>query len=42
MSPEQYSNETDEAVAHGGQLIVFPEAFIPGYSAFIWGLRPGL
>jgi nitrilase len=27
--------------ANGAQLIVFPEAFIPGYPAWIWRLRPG-
>lgn len=25
----------------GAQLVVFPEAFIPGYPAWIWRLRPG-
>jgi nitrilase len=30
-----------EAVKGGAQLIVFPEAFIPGYPAWIWRLRPG-
>lgn len=25
----------------GAELIVFPEAFIPGYPAWIWRLRPG-
>jgi nitrilase len=30
-----------EAAAGGAQLIVFPEAFIPGYPAWIWRLRPG-
>jgi nitrilase len=30
-----------EAAAHGAQLIVFPEAFVPGYPAWIWRLRPG-
>jgi nitrilase len=31
----------DEAAAGGSKLIVFPEAFIPGYPAWIWRLRPG-
>lgn len=31
----------DEAAAEGAQLIVFPEAYIPGYPAWIWRLRPG-
>ena len=30
-----------EAAVGGAQLIVFPEAFIPGYPAWIWRLRPG-
>lgn len=33
--------EVGEAAAEGAQLIVFPEAFIPGYPAWIWRLRPG-
>ncbi len=30
-----------EAAVAGARLIVFPEAFIPGYPAWIWRLRPG-
>lgn len=30
-----------EAARKGAKLIVFPEAFIPGYPAWIWRLRPG-
>jgi nitrilase len=30
-----------EAAAQGARLIVFPEAFVPGYPAWIWRLRPG-
>lgn len=30
-----------EAAAGGAQLIIFPEAFVPGYPAWIWRLRPG-
>ena len=30
-----------EAAAGGAELIIFPEAFIPGYPAWIWRLRPG-
>jgi len=30
-----------EAAAGGARLIVFPEAFVPGYPAWIWRLRPG-
>lgn len=29
--------------AHGGaRLVVFPEAFVPGYPARVWRLRPGI
>jgi nitrilase len=31
----------EKAAAQGAELIVFPEAFIPGYPAWIWRLRPG-
>ena len=30
-----------EAAEHKAQLVVFPEAYIPGYPAWIWRLRPG-
>jgi nitrilase len=30
-----------EASAAGAELVVLPEAFIPGYPAWIWKLRPG-
>ena len=30
-----------EAAANGAELIVFPEAYISGYPAWIWRLRPG-
>lgn len=32
---------TGEAAAAGAEVVVFPEAFIPGYPAWIWRLRPG-
>jgi nitrilase len=31
----------NEAAASGAQLVIFPEAFVPGYPAWIWRLRPG-
>ena len=30
----------EEAVSSGGELIVFPETFVPGYPDWIWRLRP--
>lgn len=30
-----------EAAAKGATLIVFPEAYLPGYPTWIWRLRPG-
>ena len=31
----------EEAAANNAKLVVFSEAFIPGYPAWIWRLRPG-
>ena len=31
----------DEATQNGASLLVFPEAYIPGYPTWIWRLRPG-
>ena len=31
----------EEAVGEGASLLVFPEAYIPGYPTWIWRLRPG-
>ena len=31
----------EETAANGAQLAVFPEAFVPGYPAWGWRLRPG-
>jgi nitrilase len=31
----------EEAVKEGAEVIVFPEAFIPGYPTWIWRLKPG-
>jgi nitrilase len=31
----------DEAAGQGATLLVFPEAYIPGYPTWIWRLKPG-
>ncbi|KGJ93927.1 carbon-nitrogen hydrolase family protein [Colwellia psychrerythraea] len=31
----------NSVAAQGAKLIIFPEAFIPGYPAWIWRLKPG-
>ena len=31
----------EECAQQGAQLIVFPEAYLPGYPCWIWRLRPG-
>lgn len=31
----------NEAAMNGAKLIVFPEAFVPGYPSWVWRLRPG-
>lgn len=31
----------DEAARAGASLLVFPEAYIPGYPTWVWRLRPG-
>jgi nitrilase len=38
---EQAVESLGEAAREGAQLVVFPEAFVPGYPAWIWRLRPG-
>ena len=31
----------DEAMRESASLLVFPEAYIPGYPTWVWRLRPG-
>ena len=31
----------DEAAGAGAELLVFPEAYIPGYPTWVWRLKPG-
>src|ERR671916_1414982 len=31
----------EEAAGQGASLLVFPEAYIPGYPTWIWRLKPG-
>ena len=32
---------TEEAASNGADLVIFTEAFIPGYPTWVWRLRPG-
>ena len=34
-------NVISEAAKNGAEVIIFPEAFFPGYPAWIWRLKPG-
>ncbi|TLF51723.1 carbon-nitrogen hydrolase family protein [Halomonas urmiana] len=38
---QQMLTSIDEAVGAGATLLVFPEAYIPGYPTWIWRLAPG-
>lgn len=38
---EQMLETIEEAAATGAMLLVFPEAYIPGYPTWIWRLKPG-
>jgi nitrilase len=40
-STERAVELAQEAIAGGARLLVFPEAFIPGYPTWAWRLRPG-
>ena len=38
---ERVASRIRSAAAEGAQLVVFPEALVPGYPTWIWRLRPG-
>jgi nitrilase len=38
---EKVLESLEEAAAKGSKLVVFPEAYLPGYPTWIWRLRPG-
>lgn len=38
---EKAAGQVAETAAHGATLVVFPEAYVPGYPTWIWRLRPG-
>ncbi|MEW5710627.1 MAG: carbon-nitrogen hydrolase family protein [Pseudomonadota bacterium] len=38
---EKVIASVDEAAKQGASLLVFPEAFIPGYPTWVWRLKPG-
>src|SRR5687767_15901585 len=41
MTISRVLESIEEAVRAGASLLVFPEAYIPGYPTWIWRLRPG-
>ncbi|ANG62566.1 nitrilase [Marinobacterium aestuarii] len=38
---ERALESIEEAATQGARLVVFPEAYLPGYPTWIWRLRPG-
>jgi len=38
---ERAVGHVDQAAAQGAELVVFPEAYVPGYPAWVWRLKPG-
>ena len=38
---ERMLGRMDEVAAAGVGLIVFPEAYVPGYPTWVWRLKPG-
>lgn len=38
---ERALSSIEEAAREGASLLVFPEAYVPGYPTWIWRLRPG-
>lgn len=38
---EQVVADIAEAAANGSALVVFPEAYVPGYPAWVWRVQPG-
>src|SRR5688572_29785518 len=40
-SMERAVDTVRQAAAEGARLVVFPEAYLPGYPTWIWRLRPG-
>ena len=40
-SLEKAVSAAHEAAAKGANIVVFPEAFLPGYPVWMWRLRPG-
>ena len=41
QSIERASELINEAAKSGADLVMFPEAYLPGYPSWVWRLRPG-